>query len=218
MEIALKDVVLPDNIEELKAQAAADLSKNFQASSSDRISTKDKQFTLPDGSNRGSSLEVLILAVAYSNSYYEGQYDAMNPKPPSCFAIGKSETGMVPDSSVENPKSTECDLCEQNQFGSSGRGKACKNTVKLLCIVPEYDKMVSLHIPPTGMKDFKASLNKFIGPNSEGGYSYITDCIVTFTFKSSVSFSVPVIDSVVPNKEADKAFALSIEAKKQLFK
>ena len=125
-----------------------------------RISAKDQVFwvneqTLPD------PLEVIVLAEAHLNVYYETDYDPENPSPPSCFAVGpvlqrdadgnavpgtgEAALGAHPSSpdaqggpaanGIEHP----CATCEMNQFGSArvGRGKACSNTRQLAVVMAD---------------------------------------------------------------------------------
>jgi hypothetical protein len=114
----------------------------------------------------GHELSVVVLGAIRENTYYAEGYDPDNPQPPSCFAVdlGGDEGSMAPPVELASRVSDACAACEMNAFGSSdtGRGKACKNTVRLAMLhfdptrVGDLEKVdgAMLRIPPTSLGKF----------------------------------------------------------------
>ena len=90
-----------------------------------------------------NALDVVVLETMDANLHYAGEYDSDNPAPPSCYAFGNDwdspDAGMQPHAKVDEPVSAACDGCPNNEFGSAekGRGKACKNTKLVACILAD---------------------------------------------------------------------------------
>lgn len=150
---------LPVNVQEQLAQEAASIQSQIGAPSTNAISTKEKVFTLPDGTVLEGPIDLVILDFNSQNKFYEGKYDPKNPTPPACWALGKSPKGMTPSQNATDPQHTDCDSCPMNQFGSDGDGKACKNT-RVLAVLPvdaePDDEIMTLSVPPTAIKGFDA--------------------------------------------------------------
>jgi hypothetical protein len=152
---------LPINYEEQLAAEAAEISKRISAPSGDRIRYNGNvAFITPDGFE-GKELEVVIVDFMSSNMFYEDQYDRDNPAPPTCFAIGPEPSLLVPSQNSPSAQADTCTSCPNNQFGSKGKGKACKNT-RLLALMPataledsdEEAPLWIMSIPPTSLKAF----------------------------------------------------------------
>lgn len=89
----------------------------------------------------GNQMAVVILADIMENSYYDGPYDPENRAAPVCFAFGHHEDAMEPHVKVDEDDYFErqhsvCDGCPRNEWGSAdtGKGKACKNVMRLAVI------------------------------------------------------------------------------------
>lgn len=106
--------------------------------------------------NKGTS------KVWYAKGYTEG---GENVKP-DCF----SNDGVKPDAAVENPCSTLCSTCKNNQWGSkigdSGatKGKACSDSVRIAVATPDQvNDPYLLRVPPASIRalgEFGASIKK----------------------------------------------------------
>lgn len=154
---------LPVNYAEQLAKEAAEIAKRLAAPSGDRIRTDGPRgFITPDG-QEGESIEAVIVNFVSSNAYYEGIYDAGNPQPPACFAIGTEPATMVPSDNSPNKQADACAICSNNQFGTAlnGKGKACKNTRQLALVSvdaldnPDVDPPIwVLAVPPASIKSF----------------------------------------------------------------
>lgn len=193
---------LPVNYQEQLAAESAQIAKRIAAPSGDRIRMSgNSKFILPDGSE-GEEFEAVIVEFGSSNLFYEGAFDRDNPQPPSCFAIGPEPSLLVPSPNSPAKKAESCAVCPNNQFGSSGKGKACKNT-RLLALVPvgalEEDGDVPIWImsvPPTSLKAFDSYAQSLASK-----YKTTTLGVVTkITLDPSTTYASPRFSVVRPLK------------------
>jgi hypothetical protein len=151
------------NIEEQLRKQLQGLNERVGAPPSNKISTKGKVFTLPGGESN-TSLQVIILDWRHALAHYPGAYDASNPQDPDCFAIGVHEPmsgQLVPHESIEKPHGKDCSSCSKNQWKSAanGKGKACKNQIRLLVVgvnADEESRPLTLYISPGALKTWNA--------------------------------------------------------------
>jgi len=152
------------NVEEEIAKQLASLRDRVGAPPSNKITTKGKKFALPSGQTSTGPLKVVILDWRWVMANYPGVYNPTDPKDPDCFAVGinKPESGMlIPHESIENPHGANCADCKFNQWGSdpNGRGKKCKNQLRLLVMAPDADddtEPLTIYVSPTALKNFFA--------------------------------------------------------------
>lgn len=158
-----KTANVPINYEEQLAAESHDIAKRIAAPSGDRIRLNGNvSFVTPDGME-GDELEVVILDFMSSNLFYDSAYDADNPQPPACFAIGEEPSLLAPSKNSPDLQAETCSVCPNNQFGSAmnGKGKACKNT-RLIAVMPlsaiedgdDEAPIWTMSIPPTSIKAF----------------------------------------------------------------
>ena len=85
---------------------------------------------------KGNEVELIVLDEVLENIYYEGRFDPDAPASPVCFALAREASEMQPHAEAPDPQHETCKGCPQNVFGSSesGKGKACKNIVRLAAI------------------------------------------------------------------------------------
>ena len=129
------------------------------------ISTKGKTFTLPDGSANDGPLICVVLDWCTANTYFEGIYNPKDIKPPACFAIGREVATIKASKSAPKAQGTLCKECPKNEWGSDpqgGKGKACKNTRRLLVVPANASEKTQpwiLSVSPTGLKYFDKYVN-----------------------------------------------------------
>lgn len=149
--------------EQMKKELAA--IKNTVAPPSGRnISTRGKVFTLPNGKTSQGPLRAVILDHRNYNRYYTVAYNPQDPKPPACFALAKEIAGLAPHAEAADPQADACANCAMNKWGSApggGKGKACRNTVRLAIAAPDKsdDEPMILTVSPTGLKSWNALVN-----------------------------------------------------------
>lgn len=101
--------------------------------------TKSGVLTFDENTMPGNRVAVIILDAIFEHDFYEGKFDPNNPKPVTCYAMGRDEGELVPHKDVferGQEQHPTCEGCPQNEFGSAdtGRGKACKNQRRLIVI------------------------------------------------------------------------------------
>ena len=118
---------------------------------------------LPSG-EEGDELEAVIIDFITVYNYFDQVYSPSNPVPPACVAIGYDTASLAPIESSPAPQCNLCSVCPQNQFGSAGRGKACKNTrlLALTCVADHGEEPViwTASIPPVSLKYFDTYVQK----------------------------------------------------------
>lgn len=177
------------SIQEQLRKELATLKERVDPPSGFKISTKGKVFTLPDGSANDGPLTCVILDWVTANIWFEGLYNPKDIKPPACFAIGRTVSELAP--SVHSPKKQHetCKGCPQNEWGShpqGGKGKACKNTRRLLVAPVDADENTMpwvIDVSPTGLKHF----DKYVNTLSDNGRHPI-EMVTDIYFEESEAF------------------------------
>lgn len=147
------------------ADEVSNISTMISASGSPRISIdRSGHFVGPDGLDLGTEIRVIVIDFVSKNQLYTSAYDPNNPVPPVCVAVGKVLADMKPDPASPEPCWTDCATCPKNQWGSRGKGKACKNTRELAVILEEdaeeeSPKLYHISVPPTAISSFDAFAN-----------------------------------------------------------
>jgi len=153
------------NIQDELKKELTGLKDRVEPPSGYMISTKGKVFNLPNGSSSDGPLTCVVLDWATANTYFEGIYNPKDIKPPVCFAIADEPAKAAPSDKAPKKQAELCADCPKNEWGSDpqgGKGKACKNTRRLL-IVPidatEKTPPWIISVSPTGLKYFDKYVN-----------------------------------------------------------
>lgn len=150
---------LPVNYEEQMAAEALAIMQRIGSLGGDFIRTqKDKTFLLPDGTIT-DHLDVVVVDFVSLNQYYPGKYDPKNIQPPVCAAVGQVIHEMKPFPSAPEKQNADCHTCWANQWGTDGKGKACKNQRMLGLLAPamqEDGPLMLLKVAPTGTRFWDA--------------------------------------------------------------
>ena len=148
------------------------------------ISRKNDVFNLSDAGPNDQPLPLLnmiILAYAYKNEYYEKEWSMSGQnEPPTCWAINSDKKTLTATSSKDasDPKVKPeelCSTCENDVWGSGkgGVGKRCKNVIHL-AVLPvnfeEGDVPYSFQIVKSSISPFEKHM-KFL---KENGLHYMT--------------------------------------------
>ena len=163
--VSMKDLEKFYATEAQEAAAAAPI-----AEGQPRLVAKDYQFSigeriLPD------PLNLIVIAEALQNVYYDTEYDPKEKSPPACFPVGPADGPKAEDNLTAHPTSPspqghgddrKCIGCPQNEFGSSqrGGGKACSNTRQLAVVMADDPGLTDggpvqwavLSLSPTGLR------------------------------------------------------------------
>lgn len=152
---------LTDDVLSILGGAAAEESGRIASFGADWISIQGGEFSYNDKALQ-DPMSMVVLAFAYDNSWYKDQFDPKNPTSPGCFALSSDPDELRPHEKAKNPQGDEngqCQSCVMNAFGSRGKGKACKNSIRLALAPPDTlvkgdPQMYQMRLPPTAMKPF----------------------------------------------------------------
>ena len=151
------------SIQEKLKQELAGLKERVDPPTGFTISTKGKTFTLPDGSQNDGPMSCIILDWVTANIYFAGIYNPNDIKPPVCFSISTIPAAMVPSKKSPKKQHANCKECPKNEYGSgTGKGKACKNSRRLLIVPANADENTQLwiiNVSPTGLKHYDKYVN-----------------------------------------------------------
>jgi len=202
------------NIQEMLRKQAAEMSDKIATAGGDAIRLAPGKFTLPDGST-AASLQLVIVDFVSKNFFYEEDYDPKNIVPPACFAIGTNPRKLVASDNSPLKQSADCNSCPNNQFGSKGKGKACKNSRVLAVLPPDADAdtpLWTLTTSPTantGFDTMVASIARVFNMPPVG-------VVVTVTMDSTSAYPVVVFSDPQPNANVAEHFARQDEARAML--
>jgi hypothetical protein len=122
------------------------------------------------------------------NAFWEGKYTGEN-NPPDCSSMDAITGFTKEDTTFAYP--IKCKDCPKNQWGSDpegGKGKACKNMIRIYIVEEDNAFPVLLALPPTSTGNWKDYMKRLAGKmksvygvvtkvklekdKSEGGISY----------------------------------------------
>ena len=170
-----------------------------------------KTFLLPDDV-RVNSFSAVVVDFTSTNMFYDTTFDAKVYSPPVCFAIGRaSNEQLIPSKNSTKKQSESCNICPLNEFGSSGKGKACKNGITLALLPPTATKSTPiwlLKISPTALKSWGAYVRSVFSAFELPPIGVVT----TFVFDDKVTYpSIRFVDPQ-PNNFLDVFRERQIEA------
>jgi hypothetical protein len=184
--LALPEDVLASLAQEAKAAAAV------ERPAVGRIGLKSGVMTYAGQPVAGNKMEAVILAASFRNVWYAGRYDPNNIVNPSCFALGMSDDGLVPHANVRKPQHANCAECPKAEWGSDpggGRGKACKQSRRLVLLPgvamdQGHDALLTaelavLDLPVTSVKNYSSFVNTLTASANVPTYAAVAEISVT---------------------------------------
>lgn len=170
IEAKPNSLALPADLAAELAQHAKDTAADERPSIS-KLSTAGGILKYAGNAVPGNSLDVVILAAIYRNVYYSDRYNPNDIKNPDCFALAIDDDGMAPHENVKTPKAPDCAECPLGQWKSDpngGKGKACKQSRRLV-IIPaaacesaetvKKAEMALIDMPVTSAKNYANFVN-----------------------------------------------------------
>lgn len=137
------------------------------------ISFKGGVLTVAGAELAKPELEMIVLDSIFENALYRGKYDPSNAQPPVCYAFGyegSEHASMKPHPEATDIQAPGCKGCPHNEWGSSdtGNGKACKNVVRLIGIMPgdlseksiAEAELYSAKVPVTSVANWSGHMRK----------------------------------------------------------
>jgi|GEM_PF-3973847 len=101
----------------------------------------------------------VIVRKQLTNVYFLGYEEGGGNQPPLC----SSQDGFI--GITQNGQRRDCSSCEYAQWGSNGKGKACKNKKLLYILADGCQVPLILTLPPTSLKvfqDYETSLTTML--------------------------------------------------------
>lgn len=109
-------------------------------------------------------LECVIVYTHKTNQLWGASYGGGQDNSPICSSLD-GKTGM----NVATGKLCACASCPNNKYGSyvgpdgtRGRGKACKNSMRVYLLLSGSSQLYMLTVPPTSMRDVDKTIKKMI--------------------------------------------------------
>ena len=199
---------LPDYIKAKQGPSLVDRAlANVGSPRPPHVSTQNNRFALVDSAGSRHLIQTLYLDIVIFDLLEHKSKLFMDPTkkwtpeskdPPLCW----SDNGIGPSSQVPPPAEFEtgptCELCPQNAWGSkiSDMGssiKACRDEQKVAALVPGFDGVYLMVIPPNSLKPWAAYVTKFKGQ----GFDF-TDVLTRLTFKEGVQGTLEFAPSPNP--------------------
>jgi hypothetical protein len=223
-------MALPSDVMARLAEKAKDASAKERPAIS-RISLKSGVMSYAGNAIPNNKMEAVILSAAFRNVWYAGRYDPNNIVNPNCFAIALDDDNMVPHPNVTQPVHPTCAGCPKNEWASDpngGRGKACKQTRRLVlmpgsAVEKTTDEVLAaelavMDIPVTSVKNFSTFVNTLTATAGVPPYAAVAEVSTVPDAKTQfkVNFrgmrvvpSVEILNAI--EKRLEQADKLSIE-------
>lgn len=127
-----------------KAKAAQKVASSIGGGSGNFLSFKGGKLSFKDARMPDDQMECIVLAAVTENNWFKDKFNPKVPQSPTCYAFGSpdgDDENMGPHEAVKKAGNSQsetgrCADCQHNEWGSAetGRGKACKNQVRLALI------------------------------------------------------------------------------------
>jgi hypothetical protein len=92
----------------------------------------------------------IILQKQFCNAWWEDSFDESGGgTPPDCSSLDS----ITPDFNSPMVQAEKCKTCEKNKFGTDGRGKLCKNMVRVHIILDGQNTPNRLTLPPSNLRE-----------------------------------------------------------------
>ena len=189
--------------------------KSFEVPSRPKISLQNRKFTLPNGVASAQPIKVVIIDWRNTRTLYTGPFNPNNPQAPKCFAIAKALNDLVPGEQCADPQAASCHECPNDQWGSDpagGKGKACKNSVRL-AVVPasaldgENAQLYALDIPRTSIRNWESLVSRL----SDAGHLPI-EFTVEVAFSADAAYPTLIFNESAPHDRLEQLWPLYEQA------
>ena len=155
-----------------------------------------------------NKLACVILSAPVERLYYDSRYDPTKIVGPKCFAIASVATGMGPAPAVTEPCNATCEGCPKNEWGSAangGKGKACRETRRLLLIpadsigsveAVEAAEIAALRPPVTSLKNYATYVQTVATTMKRPPLAVITEIAVVPDPKTQFKVTFTVVKAI----------------------
>lgn len=172
---------------------------------SNTISLKSGQLSYKGNFYKDNKLNAVILDSVLANLYYGTEYDPDNPAAPVCYAFGREESDLVPHEKAPDKQSKACIGCEWNEFGTAdkGRGKACKNSRRLVLIMEDSletgvadAQPIIMHLPVTSVRNYAGYVDQLAKNKNRPPATVVTEISVVPDAKSQFMVRFKHVDDI----------------------
>jgi hypothetical protein len=152
---------------------------------------------------RVEHVEGVILDHQRVNAWWEVEYARGGNRHPDCWSLDAKR----PDATAFKIQSERCPKCPQNQYGSKGRGKACKNMCRLLLKVQASLLPYILTAPPTSLKELDRYLTALTNARIPASAAVTLFTLTAAKNDDGIAYSLltPVFRDTIPVEEWAKA-------------
>jgi len=190
--------------EEELAKFAVQAASQVQVGASNFISTRGGRLSYQGNPVPGDKMNVIVVASMLENHYYTDRFDAENPASPKCFAFSETGDGMGPHEMSEAPQSELCAKCQQNEWGSAdiGRGKACKNIVRLGVITEDgledvgAAELAVIKIPVTSVREWANYVSQIASTLKRPPFAVVTEVSIVPDPKTQFKLKFKLIGQI----------------------
>ncbi len=142
----------------------------------------------PDRPDYVSEIEGIILYNHSANACWPEGSEYDDNTPPQCQSMdgrqGYGSPGLL------------CEACGNNQFGSSGKGKLCKNMRMLYILQDGAQIPLQLSLPPTSIKPYKNFVSMAFALRNRPVYGSLVKITLKPVSSNGFDYSVAVFDRV----------------------
>jgi hypothetical protein len=172
------------------------------------LSTKSGVLTYRGNPITDNKLACVILAAPVERLYYDSRYDPTKIVGPKCFAIAAIQHGMGPAKNVEAPEHTTCEGCPKNEWGSAtngGKGKACRETRRLLVIpadsigsvaAVQTAEIAALRPPVTSLKNYASYVQTIAATLKRPPLAVVTEIAVVVDPKTQFKVMFNMVKAI----------------------
>jgi hypothetical protein len=149
------------NEELLKAALALQAAQSAKLQSKPNMMSFKGGILMVDGMPvPNGTADVTILAVQPMRAFYDGEYNPAVTQLPACYSYDLE----APHPECQSPQNLTCKGCPKDEWGSKGRGKACKESAKLAVISAnapfETAPMYQASVPVTSITTVRDLTNR----------------------------------------------------------
>ena len=201
------------NPDDLINALSAEIAENVKPRGQNISVTRGGMFNLPNG-EEADYVDLVVLAYAYHNTYYDKPWNPKSFAAPVCWARGpKQNDELSPSNDVSTPQSAHCRDCAKNQYGSAlqGSGKACQNQIVLAVMNPDLAQAQDIYTIKVSATAIKAA-EQYLA-RSAARFKHPIKVVTRFSVDMSRDWPRVVMEPLAPNTDYAEHLAYLEEAR-----
>jgi len=173
-----------------------------------KIIHQGQMFGMPTG-KKVEEFTARILHHTPANAYWEKAFDETGGgNIPDCFSMDAMHPRCGDDKKVQAPV---CTVCRRNEFGTDGRGKACKNIWRLHVLLADSNIPKRLTLPPSNLGQIQDFLIALADANIAYPLATVKFSLSPTKNKDGIEYSLinfEIIDFIDQFEEKEKALEI----------